>query len=203
MKNFLTLILISLLLAGCNSKSTRIKIFANGELEKASAGNEITIRPNRNYLEKELELNASQPLKATVGNQTYEATPDGEGYYAWNLKTDTLVGSRQWLNQGATEQQTMTQQRLKQVIDSLELLVIGRNINAANQNFMLEPGRLVKLTSSQDVLVVGPFNSLPKQLDESKYSINTEVFRFYTVKDVREQITRLKGFVAPDSSTVQ
>jgi hypothetical protein len=191
MKKLLTAACIVSLIA-CNSTSSKLFIVSNGSLDNSSTANDIKIKEGTSYLEKEYTL-TDKDVKATVGSSSSSTSLDGEGYFLWNLKKDTLIGAKQ--NIGTTQRGTVniTQEMLQQKIDSLVALTENRNVNAKNNNFFVTPGQSVKLSSSSNVYIAGPFHSLPRQLDETKYNTSTEVFKFYTVKELREEIERLRG----------
>jgi hypothetical protein len=191
MKKLLTVASFASLVA-CNSTSSKLFIVSNGSLDNSSTAKDIKIKEGTSYVEKEYTV-TEKNIKATVGSSSSSTSLDGDGYFLWNLKKDTLVGAKQNVGSAERGTVTITQEMLQQKIDSLVALTENRNVNAKNNNFFVLPGQSVKLTSSSNVYIAGPFHSLPRQLDETKYNASTEVFKFYTVKELREEIERLKG----------
>lgn len=191
MKNIL-FPLAAIVLASCSEKAT-VTVISNGEFVKGATASSFSINKGNSYLQQEIVMGSNDKLTAKTTAGDKEAPLSGAGYYVWNLRTDTLIGSIQRINAGNTTDQTITQEKLKHTIDSLQNL-LNNNISGSTA-FFVAPGALQKLTSGSDVYFVGPFNGLPAQLDENIVSENTEVFKFYTSKDVREQIERLKGFL--------
>lgn len=170
---------------------------ANGDLDKKSTATNIQIDQGNSYVEQEYLVDGDAALKAKLGSEEKSANIQGSGYYLWNLKKDTLIGGKQNIAEGTIKDATITQEMLKVKIDSLQQLVNNQNVSEANHNYFVLPGQLAKITSSTDVLLVGPYNTIPRQLDETKYSAKTEVYKFYTAQDIRTQIERLKGLMAP------
>lgn len=191
MKKLLTACFVTALFA-CNSSSSKLFIVSNGKLDEASTASDIKIKEGSSYLEKEYDVKEKN-IKATVGSSSSSTVLDGDGYFLWNLKQDTLVGAKQAIGTSSIGTVSITQEMLTQKIDSLTALTENRNVSAKNNNFFVLPGQSVKLTSSGNVYIAGPFHSVPRQLDENRYNTETEVFKFYTVKELREEIERLRA----------
>ena len=82
-----------------------------------------------------------------------------------------------------------TQEDLKHDIDSLEQLTEGKNISAANRNFYILPKTTVKISDNLDAFVVGPFHRMTSI--EKVDGKLPEVYRFYSIQEVRETIEKL------------
>lgn len=183
--------LLAIALISCSEKAT-VTIISNGEFTKGPKATEFTIGKGSSYLQQDVSVGANDVLKATMADGHKEAALSGSGYYLWNLRKDTLIGSIQRVGSGSSDQ-SITQEKLKHTIDSLQNLL--NNAITTSDAYFVAPGELKKLATSNDVYFVGPFNRLPAQLDENKVSEKTQVFKFYTSKDIREQIDRLRGFL--------
>src|SRR6476469_3687727 len=119
----------------CNSSSSSSKLFVitNGDFDKASSGSVIKISDGSSYAEKEFDV-ADKNVKATVGSSSKTTTLEGEGYFLWNLKKDTLVGAKQNIGTADRSTVTITQEMLQQKIDSLTALSENKNVSTANKN---------------------------------------------------------------------
>ncbi len=122
------------------------------------------------------------------------------GYYVLNAKVDTIIGSYQNYSLPQSTGRTITQQDLKHRIDSVQQLLAG-NATAANRNYFILPGKAVKITDNLDATLVGPFNSLTTL--EQTGDKAPEVYKFYTSKDVRENMARLQKMTIADSASGQ
>jgi hypothetical protein len=184
-----------LILFSCNNKpASKLYIVSNGTLLPTSSANEIQIKPGTSFLEKEYELNSDETkLRAVIGRDEQTGALYGTGYYLWNLKKDTLVGAKQTTGSAARGTVNISQEMLKTKIDSLVALTENKNVSPANRNYFVLPNQVVRISEGTNVYIAGPFHSLPRQLDETKYNASTEVFKFYTVKELREEIERLKA----------
>ncbi|HRI22123.1 MAG TPA: hypothetical protein PLA68_14270, partial [Panacibacter sp.] len=131
-----------------------------------------------------VELNIKSP-----GGETKIDIPD-DGYYIVNLKAkDTIIGGYQKFSTPGEANRVMTQDELKHNIDSLQQMVENKNINAASRTFFILPNTSAKITSNTDAFIVGPYHrmtSIAKEGDK-----DPEVYRFYSIKEVRETIEKL------------
>jgi hypothetical protein len=88
-----------------------------------------------------------------------------------------------------------TQADLKHDIDSLQQLTEGKNISAANHNFYLLPHTATKFTNNLEAQVVGPFHKMTSaEMVDGKMP---EVYRFYSIKEIRETIAKLTVLTLP------
>ncbi len=131
-------------------------------------------------------------------------TPNGEatvemlenGLYIINVKNDTIIGSYQKYTKADKAQNVLTQEVLKQKIDSLILLSEGKNVSAANRNFFILPNQATKISENNTAQVVGPYHQMRSaEMVDGK---EPEVYRFYSIKEIREMIVKLQALtVAP------
>jgi len=190
MKNLSFLFAFSIMLAACSGRGKKILLYASSAIQADNTQKNITVTDGTTHQEKELEFSGSGPVEINVqspaGKFTLEAT--GEGYFLANLKPDTVVGSLQHIGSD-TSNNKITQEHLKQMIDSLEQLTLGKNVNAANKNYFIVPGRIARISENTNkIKVFGPYDKIPGGFDAASY---TEVYKFYTLKDIREMIARL------------
>lgn len=151
--------------------------------------------------EQTVEFLGDEPLTLAVTTDAgkMSITIPGKGYYVLNAKVDTIIGSYQNYSLPQTTGKTITQEDLKHRIDSVQQLLAG-NATTANRNYFILPGKAVKITDNFDATMVGPFNSLTT-LEQTGDKV-PEVYKFYTTKDVRENLARLqKMTIGTPSST--
>jgi len=139
-------------------------------------------------------------LQVTTDAGKMSVDVPGNGYYVLNAKTDTIIGSYQNYSLPQSEAKTITQEDLKHRIDSVQQLLAG-NTSAANKNYVILPGKAVKITDNLDATLVGPFNSLTTL--EQNGDKTPEVYKFYTSKDVRENLGRLQKMTVAQPSPNQ
>ena len=120
------------------------------------------------------------------GKTSVTATDDG--LYILNLELDTVLGSFQHVG---TDNGTakITQDVLKQKIDSLQKLVLDQNVSEANRNYFVAPGKMVKITAETKAKVFGPFTSIPGSFDAGSVP---EIYKFYNMSEIREIIGNLQ-----------
>lgn len=108
-----------------------------------------------------------------------------------NVKNDTIIGSQVNYSDPQLSNQVITQEALRVKIDSLHNLVNNKNVGKATRNFYILPNSAVHLTDNFDAIVVGPFHQMRSA--ESKDGKAPEVYRFYSIKEIRETIAKLEG----------
>jgi hypothetical protein len=180
--------IILIAFTSCTSHQKRILIYSSGDIKIDDAKKNITVSDGTTHHENEFDFTTSDPVvlnaETPSGKFTLEAADDG--LYIANLKNDTVVGSLQHV--GETRNSRITQEQAKAQLDSLQLLVVGQNVNAANKNFFIPPGKIVKINSGGSAKIFGPYTSVPSAFDAGSVS---EVYKFYTNKEVREIIDKL------------
>jgi hypothetical protein len=190
MKKILLPAAVSLvLLNSCASHHKTVLIFASSDIQVDNTQKNINISDGTTHHEKELTFSGTDPVSLNIqspaGKYTLEASDDG--LYIANLKTDTVVGSFQHVGTGSGEAR-ITQEELKQRIDSLNQLVLGQNLSPANKNYFILPGKIAKISSAADAKVFGPYTSIPGSFDAGSVP---EIYKFYTNQEVREIIANL------------
>jgi hypothetical protein len=123
-------------------------------------------------------------IQGPGGKYTLEAVEDG--LYIANLKSDTVIGSLQHV--GETAQTRVTQEQLKANLDSLNKLIRDENVTAANKNYFIAPGKIVRLSGFTNAKVFGPFTSIPSAFDAGSVP---EIYKFYNISEVRDIIAKL------------
>ncbi len=203
---YLFLILITVF-ASCASHGKKILVMASSDIQVDPTQKNITVTDGTTHHEKELEFPGSDPVTLTIqspaGKYTLEATEDG--LYVANLKPDTLVGSYQHVGENADAK--IGQDQLKQKLDSLQKLVQGQNVSAANRNYFILPGKIAKVGSDTKAKIFGPYTTIPGGFDAGSVP---EIYKFYSNKEVRTIIASLtemtkfkpgeEGQSAPDNT---
>ena len=188
---FISVIAIFAFITSCASHSKKILVYASNDIQVDESQKNITVTEGTTHHEKTLEFSGSDPVTLNVqspaGKFTLQATDDG--LYIANLKPDTVVGSYQHIgaDNGSVK---ITTDELKSRIDSFQQLISGANVNAANKNYFIRPGSILKITSNTRAKVFGPFTTIPSGFDAASVP---EIYKFYAVKEEREIIDRLTG----------
>lgn len=143
--------------------------------------------------EKTMQLNSSGKITLAIqkedGNTTVDI--DDDGYFLLNGKKDTIVGSYQNYAAPSDTFKVVSQAELKKAIDSLQLLIENKNVSAANRNYFILPYHAAKITGNIDATIVSPYHrmtSIEKVGDK-----DPEVYRFWSVAEIRETIEKLKA----------
>ena len=144
----------------------------------------------------EFPADGTLTLQVTTASGKMPVDVPANGYYVLNAKTDTIVGTKENYGAPASETKTISQDYIKHSIDSLQQLLSGNA--TAGKTYYILPGKAVKITDNLDATLVGPFNSLTTLQQTSDKA--PEVYKFFTTKDVRENMDRLlKMTIAPPS----
>jgi len=176
------------LLTACASHSKKIIVYASSVIQADNTGMNITVSEGTTHHEQELEFKGGDPvtlnIQSPAGKYTLEAKDDG--LYIVNLKNDTVVGSYQHV--GSEGDSRISQDALKQKLDSLQKLVAGLNVSAANRNYFIAPGKIERITGETRSKVFGPYTTIPGSFDAGSAP---EIYKFYTNKEVWEIINNL------------
>ena len=181
-------------LSACSSSTKRVLVIAKGSITMTA--DTITIKDGGGTSEMPKDF-ANYPktfhliLKKDDGNVTVNIEGDGDGYYLLNAKNDTLIGSFQKYGVPTGSYTTISQEALKRDIDSLQLLVTNNNVSPANRNYFILPYQAAKITNNLDAFMVTPYHrmtSIEKVGDK-----DPEVYRFWSIKEIRETIEKLKA----------
>jgi len=183
------LITVVLGFTACKGHDKKIMVYASSDIQTDNTKTNITVTDGSTHHEQELDFPGSDPVTLNVqspqGKFALNATEDG--LYVANLKNDTVIGSYQHV--GAENGGKITQDALKQKLDSLQKLVAGQNISDANHNYFIAPGKIVKISKETQAKVFGPFTTIPGAFDAGSVP---EIYKFYSIKELREIIVNLE-----------
>ena len=178
-----------LALTACKGHAKKILVYASSDIQTDNTKTNITVADGTTHREQELDFTGGDPVTLNVqtsaGKVTLDATDDG--LYIANLKNDTVIGSYQHVGAEGGEAR-ITQDALKQKLDSLQKLVTGQNVSAANRNFFIAPNKIAKITSDTKARIFGPFTTIPGSFDAGSVP---EIYKFYSIKEIREIIAKL------------
>jgi hypothetical protein len=177
-------------LTACKGHEKKILIYASSDITVDDAKQHVVVSEGTTHHEQELDFASGSPVSLDVqspaGKMSVTATDDG--LYILNLKTDTVIGSYQHV--GADNgQATITQEMLRQKIDSLQKLVQDQNVSEANRNYFIVPGKMVRITAEPNAKVFSPYTTIPGSFDAGSVP---EIYKFYTVPEIREIIGNLQ-----------
>ncbi|MHA4843210.1 hypothetical protein ACX0G7_03545 [Flavitalea antarctica] len=180
-------------LVACSGESKEVLIMGSGKLTLGE--NSVTIEPGSRHNEERLKVTADKITVNGFEGVKEIAVPES-GLYVLNLKKDTLVGSYQRVVEGSGETK-ITQDVLRTRVDSLNQLMVGSNVNAANRNFFLPPGQVAKVSTNTQAQVIGPYLKMPTTFEGGK---DHEIYKFYTNKEVNEIIQKIRPVMNPTDS---
>jgi hypothetical protein len=175
-------------LTACKGHEKKILIYASSDITVDDAKQHVTVSEGATHHEQELDFSSGSPVTLDVqfpqGKMSVTAADDG--YYILNLKNDTVVGS--FRHVGADNGgPRITQDQLKQSIDSVQKLLLGQNVSAANRNYFIAPGKLVMITTETKARIFGPYGPIPASFDAGSVP---EIYKFYTVPEEREIVDK-------------
>lgn len=194
--------MFGVLFAACSGHTKKIIVYANSDADINDQTKTITQKDNEGHVEKEIQFNTGDKIVLKV-TQKDGSTPNIEipedGYYILNVKAkDTIVGGYQKFSTPEEANRVMSQEELKHDIDSLHQMINGQNTNANNRTFFIPPNTAVKITSNTDATIIGPYHRMTSV--EQKGNKEPEVYRFYSVKEVRETADKLQKLTGSDST---
>lgn len=196
------LLAIVLFFAACKGHEKKVLVYASDKISVDNSQQNITVAngDGTTHHEQELDFHTGDPV--TLNIQTpqgkYTLTVPDDGLYIANVKTDTVVGSKQHVGAESGESR-ITQEALQHKLDSLRKLVDDQNVSEANQNFFIPPGKIQKLTDETKAKVFGPFTSVPGGFDAGSVPA---IYKFYSMKEMREIIANLQKMTSSTIDTV-
>jgi len=186
--------------AACKGHEKKVLVYASDKITVDDTKTHITIANGDGTTHHELELDftTGDPVALNVESAQgkYTVAIPEDGLYIANCKNDTVVGSRQHVGEGGEAR--ITQDALKQKLDSLEKLTQGQNVSEANQNYFITPGKAAKITNETTAKVFGPFTSVSSSFDAGSVPA---IYKFYSMKEMREIIAKLDKMVGKDSAS--
>jgi len=193
MRNILILVVLTgTFITACNSSSQKLIVYSNNGAIIDEAAKVITIKDTFGHNDKEIKFSGDRTsLKVKLSSGEQDIAIEGTGYFIVNAKArDTIIGGFQKYSTPEEANRVMTQEQLARNIDSLKQMITGSNTNAANKTFFILPYTAAKITDNTDAFIVGPYHrmtSIAKEGDKEP-----EVYRFYSVREVRETIGKLE-----------
>jgi hypothetical protein len=190
MQRFLVLFGLAIVIALTACHSKKILIYASSDIQVDNTGKNITVSEGTTHHEKELDFSGGSTVELAIQTPSGKfilQAPD-DGLYIANLKNDTVVGSFQHVGADNGEAR-ITQDALKQKLDSLQKLVMGQNISAAGRNYFVAPGKITWITAQTKAKVFGPYMTIPGDFNVESAP---EIYKFYTNKEIWEIIDKLQ-----------
>ena len=196
MQKTLVALLMLTLFTACGGTSKRIVVMSKGTATFNEAAKTITAKDGTGHEQKTISFSdAVVDLKLIAPAGEAQISLKDNGLYIFNVKNDTIVGSYQKYTTQSDAHNLVTQEDLKHKIDSLQQLIIGKNASAANRNFFILPNQVVKISDNLESTVVSPYHQmLSAEKVEGK---EPEIYRFFSVKEVRETIAKLEALTKP------
>ena len=194
MKTNLTLLVAcTFFFAACSSHTKKIIVYANNDADINEETKAVTQKDTVGHLDKTIQYSTGDKVALSVktfaGSAITLEIPD-DGYYIANLKAkDTIIGGFQKYSTPEEANRVMSQEQLLHNIDSLNQMIQGINVNAANRTFFILPNTAAKITTNTEATIVGPYHrmtSIAKEGDKEP-----EVYRFYSITEVREMVDKL------------
>ncbi|HEY6901054.1 MAG TPA: hypothetical protein VI233_10440 [Puia sp.] len=177
-------------LTACQGHEKKILVYASGNIKVDDSKKHITIAEGTTHHEQELDFTSGDPVSLEVespqGKTTLNVTDDG--LYIANLKPDTVLGSMQHVGADGGEAH-ISQDMLKQKLDSLQKLTTGQNVSEANKNYLIAPGKVAKISANAKGKIFGPYKTIPSSFDAGSVP---EIYKFYSIKEIREIIGNLE-----------
>jgi hypothetical protein len=188
MKRILFIVFAAFSLNACKEK--RVIVMSKGPAEINTDNRTIKAKDGAGHEEKAFAVSSS---KATfqLSTPAGEATVDfpESGLYILNVKNDTIIGGYQKYADPNEKRSTITQEKLRHMIDSVILLSEGKNASAANRTFYILPNKAVKISDNVAADVVGPYHRMRSA--EKVDGKDPEVYHFFSIKEIREKIAEM------------
>ena len=194
MKQLLACFAFVILLISCSDK--KMVVMSKGSADINTDTKTITAKDGSGHEEKEITLSGGKTvfkLNTPAGEAMVEILDNG--LYIVNVKNDTIIGSYVKYGDPKLAQNVMTQDNLKKQMDSLQLLSEGKNVSEANRNYYILPNKAVKISNNTKSMIVGPYHRMTSA--EKEDGKDPEVYRFYSIKEIREMILKLQVLTTP------
>lgn len=195
MKHLIACFAAIVLLVSCSDK--KMVVMSKGPAEVNTDTKTIKAGDEAGHELKEITLGGGKmvfKLTTPAGEATVELLENG--LYVVNVKNDTIIGSYVKYSDPRLAQNSISQEALRKQIDSLHLLSEGRNVSEANRNFFILPNKAVKISNNTQSMIVGPYHRMTSA--EKIDGKNPEVYRFYSIKEIREMIVKLEALTVPE-----
>ncbi len=177
------------LLVSCSGINKKVVVFSKGDPKINEEAKTIEVDDGAGHESKEVQFgNGAIDLKLTTPRGNTTVNIPGNGLYVLNTQKDTIVGS--FITYGENAIKKFSQEEIVRQIDSLKQLTIGKNVSADKKNFFILPNTAVKISENLDAIVVAPFHNMKSV--EAVDGKAPEVYRFYTTKEIRENIEKVK-----------
>jgi hypothetical protein len=178
-------------------------VYASDKITVDETKQHITIAngDGTTHHEQELDFTTGDAVTLNVESPQgkYTVTIPDDGLFIANLKTDTVVGSK--LHVGAEGGEAhISQDVLKQKVDSLSKLVQGQNVSEANGNYFITPGKAVKITGETKAKVFGPFTKVSSNFDAGSVPA---IYKFYSMKEMREIMANLEKMMTKEPTATE
>lgn len=204
MRPTLTSLLITALFAACTPMTPKkVMVFSRGDVEANTQERTLQMpRPGATnhgelafqfYEESNVELSLNG---AAALGLPEKVTIEKDGLNVLNLKpADTLVGHQVQYKTAGTQKTRYAQADMAAAIDSLQqILLLNQQGRFANL-FYLKPGQVQHISGSDKAQLIGPFHRLNAM--ESVDGKMPEVYRFYTLSEVREALANIQKLGSP------
>jgi hypothetical protein len=195
-------IALAVSLSACKGHMKKVLVYASDKITVDNTQQNITVASGdgTTHHEQELDFTTGDPvtLNVVTPQGKYTLSVPDDGLYIANVKTDTVVGSKQHIGAEGGESK-ITQDALSQKLDSLKKLAADQNVSDANQNYFIIPGNIAKITTETQAKVFGPFTTVPGGFDASSVPA---IYKFYSMKEMREIIANLQKMTSSKIDTV-
>ena len=186
------LLAIVVCFSACKGHQKKVLVYASDKITVDNNQQHITVAngDGTTHHEQELDFTSGDPVTLNVETPQgkYAITIPDDGLYVANIKNDTVLGSKQHIGTEGGESK-ITQDALKQKLDSLQKLVMDQNVSEANQNFFIVPGKAVRLTTEVNAKVFGPFTKVPASFDAGSVPA---IYKFYSMREIRQIVANLQ-----------
>ncbi len=191
MRKTILFLAIPILLASCAGNQKKLLVLSHNGPAIDPDNKTIVCKSTTGHEEKELDLSGNVSFKISTAAGDATLNMPEKGYYIMNLKNnDTIIGAYQNLVSADKGGTFITQVDLKKKIDSLQLLLEGKNVSDANRNFYILPNTVVKITSNPDAKIVAPYHPMTS-FQPGDDGEAPEVYQFFTIKELRELLENL------------
>lgn len=189
-------------LAACKGHQKKVLVYASDKISVDNTQKHITIANGfgTTHDEQELDFSTADPVTLDVESPQgkYSVTIPDDGLYIANLKTDTVVGSRQHVGTEGGEETHISQDDLKKKLDSLNRLIMDQNVSDANQNYFIAPRQAVRITTETKAKIFGPYTTIPGGFDAGSVPA---IYKFYSMPEMREIIAKLEKMAGGSSDS--
>ncbi len=198
LKNTLFVFVAILAISCSKSINRKVMLFYNGDANISQY--KIVNKTNQLFSSKEFDISgfayADQIEIDKDGKKYTIPIPKQTGYYVLNISTDTVYGSLKPSRPLVIDSANTAQ--AKALADSLQQLLEGKNISAANYNYRVLPNELILVSANvEGVRLFPPYKEMYGTVEGPADGSAPEIYKFNATEEVKFELANYRNIYEP------